>query len=229
MTAIVEMSDAKKDYVSGTQVVNALRGVSLHVGVGEFTSIAGPSGSGKTTLLNLVGCLDTPTSGKVVIAGEDVGTKSKNQLAEFRREKVGFIFQTFNLVPVLSGFENVELPLTLLAGVTPEERVERVEHLMEQVGLTDMMHRRPGELSGGQQQRVAIARALVKKPSLVLADEPTANLDSKTGETVLEIMRSINDEEKATFIFSTHDQQVMDYAKRLIILRDGQIAEDKET
>jgi putative ABC transport system ATP-binding protein len=223
----VVTKEATKDYVSGTQTVNALRGVSLEVESGEFTSIAGPSGSGKTTLLNLIGCLDVPTSGKVVVAGRDISTKTKNELADLRRGSIGFIFQTFNLVPVLSAFENVEFPLTLLHSMTPEERRQRVEYLMELVGLTDMMHRRPDELSGGQQQRVAIARALVKKPKLVLADEPTANLDSKTGETVLEIMKKINQEEEATFIFSTHDRLVMDHAKRLIILKDGKITEDE--
>jgi putative ABC transport system ATP-binding protein len=228
MPAIVEMKDARKDYQAGTQVVHALRGVDLDIQAGEFTSIAGPSGSGKTTLLNLIGCLDAPSSGKVWVAGEDIAEKSRDERAELRRHKIGFIFQTFNLVPVLSAFENVEFPLSLLPGISHEERQERVELLLELVGLADMMTRRPAELSGGQQQRVAIARALVKKPVLVLADEPTANLDSKTGENVLDLMKKINAEENATFIFSTHDKLVMDYARRLIILRDGAITEDRK-
>jgi putative ABC transport system ATP-binding protein len=228
MPPIVEMHDATKDYQAGAQLVHALRGVDLMIQPGEFTSIAGPSGSGKTTLLNLIGCLDAPTSGKVMVAGEDIASKSADQRAVLRRQSIGFIFQTFNLVPVLSAFENVEFPLTLLPGLSREERAGRVEHLLELVGLADMMRRRPAELSGGQQQRVAIARALVKKPVLVLADEPTANLDSSTGENVLDLMKQINAQENATFIFSTHDQLVMDYARRLIILRDGQITEDRK-
>jgi putative ABC transport system ATP-binding protein len=228
MPPIVEMHDATKDYQAGAQLVHALRGVDLMIQPGEFTSIAGPSGSGKTTLLNLIGCLDAPTSGKVMVAGEDIASKSADQRAVLRRQSIGFIFQTFNLVPVLSAFENVEFPLTLLPGLSREERAGRVEHLLELVGLADMMRRRPAELSGGQQQRVAIARALVKKPMLVLADEPTANLDSSTGENVLDLMKQINAQENATFIFSTHDQLVMDYARRLIILRDGQITEDRK-
>jgi len=227
MSAIVELNQVVKEYESGAQKVQALRGVDLEIAGGEFSSIAGPSGSGKTTLLNLVGCLDAPTSGTVLVTGEDIGAKSKTQRSELRRHKIGFIFQSFNLVPVLSAFENVELPLSLLPGLSREARTERVEHLLEMVGLADMMQRRPDELSGGQQQRVAIARALVKQPELILADEPTANLDSKTGETVLEIMKKINEEEKATFIFSTHDKMVMDYARRLLVLHDGRIVEDE--
>jgi len=201
--------------------------VDLRVEPGEFTSIAGPSGSGKTTLLNLIGCLDVPSAGSVLLAGEEVAKKTKDELADLRRHKIGFIFQTFNLVPVLSAYENVELPLALLPEIGPAERRERVEQLLTLVGLADLMARRPLELSGGQQQRVAIARALVKRPSLVLADEPTANLDSDTGVSVLELMRRINQEQGATFIFSTHDQMVMRFARRLLLLRDGRIASDE--
>ena len=226
MSAIIEMRGAVKHYQAGMQVVEALRGVDFKVEAGEFTAVAGPSGSGKTTLLNLAGCLDQPTSGTVAVDGEEISGLHRDQLAAIRRRKIGFIFQTFNLVPVLSAFENVELPLTLLHEIPAAERRERVEHLLLQVGLSDLMHRRPVELSGGQQQRVAIARALVKKPRLVLADEPTANLDSKTGEIVLDIMARINREEGATFIFSTHDHKVMEHARRLVTLTDGRITDD---
>ena len=227
MSAIVEMRGVVKNYTAGSQEVPAVRGVDLRVEPGEFTSIAGPSGSGKTTLLNLIGCLDVPSSGSVLVEGEEVAKKTKDELSELRRHKIGFVFQTFNLVPVLSAYENVELPLALLAEIGPAERRERVEQLLTLVGLADLMQRRPLELSGGQQQRVAIARALVKRPRLILADEPTANLDSDTGEAVLELMRRINIEQGATFIFSTHDQMVMRFARRLLLLRDGRIASDE--
>ncbi len=226
MSSIVKIEGVTKEYESGSQTVKALRGVDLVIEEGEFTSIAGPSGSGKTTLLNLIGCLDSATSGRVLFEGEDLSRKSSNELADVRKAKIGFIFQTFNLVPVLSAYENVELALSLMGGDAAKREKARVAKLLDMVELSDMMHRRPSELSGGQQQRVAIARALVKKPKLVLADEPTANLDSKTGKTVLEIMKKINREEGATFIFSTHDRQVMDYAGRLVTLKDGVIAED---
>ena len=227
MGAIVEMKGVVKNYTVGKQEVPALRGVDLLVRAGEFTSIAGPSGSGKTTLLNLLGCLDVPSAGSVLIEGEEVAAKTRDELSELRRHKISFIFQTFNLVPVLSAFENVELPLALLPVVGPAERRERVERLLALVGLADLMGRRPIELSGGQQQRIAIARALIKKPRLILADEPSANLDSDNGQAVLELMRRINREEGATFIFSTHDPMVMSYARRLLLLKDGRIASDE--
>ena len=227
MSAIVEMRGVVKNYTAGSQEVPAVRGVDLRVEPGEFTSIAGPSGSGKTTLLNLIGCLDVPSSGSVLVEGEEVAKKTKDELSELRRHKIGFVFQTFNLVPVLSAYENVELPLALLAEIGPAERRERVEQLLTLVGLADLMQRRPLELSGGQQQRVAIARALVKRPRLILADEPTANLDSDTGQAVLDLMARINREQGATFIFSTHDQMVMRFARRLLLLRDGRIASDE--
>lgn len=224
---IARLEDVSKDYQTGQVMVHALRDVSLEIKQKEFLSIAGPSGSGKTTLLNLVGCLDVPTRGKVSLDGTDIAALKPEDRAEIRRHQIGFIFQTFNLVPVLSAFENVEFPLTLLGDISGEERSSRVEGLLKTVGLEDMMHRRPLELSGGQQQRVAIARALIKRPKLVLADEPTANLDSKTGMTILELMKEINQKEGTTFVFSTHDKMVMDYALRLIILRDGRVAEDQ--
>jgi putative ABC transport system ATP-binding protein len=226
--SIARLEGVDKDYVTGEVKVPALKDVNLEIGQGEFLSIAGPSGSGKTTLLNLIGCLDVPTRGKVFMDGIDIATLKPDDRAELRRNEIGFIFQTFNLVPVLTAFENVEFPLTLLGHVSAEKRKSKVEGLLKTVGLGDMMHRRPLELSGGQQQRVAIARALVKSPKLVLADEPTANLDSKTGMTILDLMKDINQKEETTFIFSTHDQMVMDFARRLIILRDGKIAEDNK-
>jgi putative ABC transport system ATP-binding protein len=225
--SIARLEDVSKDYQTGEVIVPALREVNLEIDEGEFLSIAGPSGSGKTTLLNLVGCLDVPTKGRVLLDGTDIATLKQDARADIRRNQIGFIFQTFNLVPVLTAFENVEFPLTLLGHISARERREKVEGLLNTVGLGDMMLRRPPELSGGQQQRVAIARALVKNPKLVLADEPTANLDSKTGDTILDLMRDINQREGTTFIFSTHDQMVMDFARRLIILRDGRIAEDQ--
>lgn len=224
---IARLDDVSKDYQTGQVMVQALRDVNLEIRQKEFLSIAGPSGSGKTTLLNLVGCLDVPTRGRVSLDGTDIAALKPEDRADLRRHQIGFIFQTFNLVPVLSAFENVEFPLTLLGDISGEERSSRVEGLLKTVGLEDMMHRRPLELSGGQQQRVAIARALIKRPRLVLADEPTANLDSKTGEALLELMKEINQKEETTFVFSTHDRMVMDYALRLIILRDGQVAEDQ--
>ena len=226
MQTLLSSVELKKDYNVGDTVVYALRGVSMEVEKGEFTAIAGPSGSGKSTLLNLIGCLDKPTSGKVFINGIDVSRYSKKELANIRREIIGFVFQTFNLIPILTAFENAAFPLSLLRKNADE--IERdVNQILQDVGLSGMEHRYPRELSGGQQQRVAIARALVKEPSIILADEPTANLDSTTGAEILDLMKELNEQKGATFIFSTHDPMVMDRARRIISLRDGQIHSDE--
>jgi len=223
---IVETKDLKKDYTTNGLTVQALAGISLEFVAGEFTAIAGPSGSGKSTLLHLIGCLDVPTSGEIRIEGVDVGTLSRKELALLRRHRIGFIFQAYNLIPVLTALENVSLPLTLL-GVSRKEAIQRSKEALTSVGLGDLGNRRPKEMSGGQQQRVAIARALVKKPSLVLADEPTANLDSRTGSEILELMRELNRSQGTTFLFSTHDRMVMEYARRLIYLRDGRVEKEE--
>jgi len=220
--AIVSMQKVVRNYYLGKTVVNALGGIDLQVEKGEFICIAGPSGSGKTTLLNLIGCLDRPSSGKVFLDGDDIERLSDNKLSRLRVERIGFIFQSFNLIPVLSAFENIEYPL-LLKGVPRGSRKKKVLAMLEEVGLADFTRHRPNQLSGGQRQRVAIARALVTDPEMVLADEPTANLDSKTGEAIVDLMRKINQEMKATFIFSTHDSMVMKYAHRMIRLQDGRI------
>lgn len=207
--------------------VRALDGVDLSVASGEFTAIAGPSGSGKTTLLNIIGGLDAPTSGQVVVDGQDLSGLSRSALAEFRLQHLGFVFQAYNLIPVLSAEENAEFSL-LLQGVSSGERRRRVRDEFEDLGIgEDLMHRRPSELSGGQQQRVAVARALVSRPRLILADEPTANLDSKTGARLLDKMRDLNDRTGITFLFSTHDPLVIERARRLVRLRDGQVVEDE--
>ncbi len=211
-----------KDYCLNGLTISALRGVSLEFQAGEFAAVAGPSGSGKSTFLHLVGCLDAPSSGSVSIDGAEIGSLSRKELALLRREKIGFIFQAYNLIPVLSALENVSLPLTLMGYDAAEVRGRSLAAL-EEVGLEGMGGRRPKEMSGGQQQRVAIARALVKKPSLILADEPTANLDSKTGKEILELMLELNRKEGTTFIFSTHDPMVMECARRLVRLRDGAV------
>jgi putative ABC transport system ATP-binding protein len=221
MNAIVSVKDAVKNYTLGKVVVPALRGVTLDVNQGDFISIAGPSGSGKTTLLNLIGCVDTPTSGLVEVAGKNTSQLSERELTNLRLNTIGFIFQSFNLVSVLTVFQNVELPLLLQKSIGGEERRTRVLGLLEKVGLRDHAEHRPSELSGGQRQRVAIARALVTRPQLVLADEPTANLDSVTGQNILDLMRELNRTEGTTFIFSTHDQKVMSYANAVLKLEDG--------
>jgi putative ABC transport system ATP-binding protein len=221
MKAIVSVKDAVKNYTLGNVVVPALRGVTLDVIAGDFIAIAGPSGSGKTTLLNLIGCVDTPTSGSVEVAGKNTSELSERGLTDLRLHTIGFIFQSFNLVSVLTVFQNVELPLLLQKSIATAERKKRVFELLERVGLRDHAAHRPSELSGGQRQRVAIARALVTRPQLVLADEPTANLDSVTGQTILDLMRELNRAEGTTFIFSTHDQKVMSYANAVIKLADG--------
>jgi putative ABC transport system ATP-binding protein len=226
-TGLLVLQDVRKDYPQGKLMVPALRGIDLTVAAGEFTAIAGPSGSGKTTTLNLIGCLDRPTGGRILLAGRDLSQLGKKELAAVRRQSIGFIFQTFNLIPVLTALENVELPLTLLGGVTATEARRRAAAALAEVGLTGLETRRPGELSGGQQQRVAIARALVKEPKMVLADEPTANLDSENGEAVLRLMLEMNQTKGTTFVFSTHDPRVMRHARRLVTMRDGRIAADE--
>lgn len=226
VSGLISIRNVTKVYRSGTTEVAALRGVSLEVNRGEFLAIAGPSGSGKSTLLNLIGCLDEATAGEVLIEGQAVSGLNRKQLALFRRQHLGFVFQSFNLIPVLTAYENVSLALSLLTPDAGEVRTRSLEMLGE-VGLQDMTGRRPAELSGGQQQRVAIARALVKEPQIVLADEPTANVDSEIGEGLLELMRRLNRQLGSTFIFSTHDAMVMDYADRLVRLQDGRIVADE--
>jgi len=223
---MLNASNVTKEYVSGDQKIQALRGVTLSISSGEFLSIAGPSGSGKTTLLNLMGCLDTPTSGTLEFSGQILSTQTKDQLATLRRDHLGFIFQSYNLIPVLSAWENVAFSLDIL-GLPQNEVNQRTQEALEAVGLKDQGGRLPGELSGGQQQRVAIARALVKRPALILADEPTANLDSNTGKDILNLMRALNQKWGTAFLFSTHDPMVMDFADRLILLHDGLITQDK--
>jgi putative ABC transport system ATP-binding protein len=222
----VQAIDVVKDYNLNGIAVRALRGVSLTFGSGEFAAIAGPSGSGKSTFLHLAGCLDTITSGALSIAETDTAALSKKQLAILRRRSIGFIFQAYNLIPVLSCIENVAFPLTLL-GMGRMEAWELSRAALRDVGLDGMERRRPKEMSGGQQQRVAIARALVKRPALILADEPTANLDSKIGREILELMLALNKSAGTTFIFSTHDQMVMDFARRVVHIRDGLVESEE--
>ncbi|MBW2675572.1 MAG: ABC transporter ATP-binding protein, partial [Deltaproteobacteria bacterium] len=206
--------------------VHALRGVNLSIQEGGFIALAGPSGSGKTTLLNIIGGLDCANSGSITLDGNRINEMSQSKLANLRLHKIGFVFQAYNLIPVLSALENVEFVM-LLQGVPAAERRERATAILEDVGLKDECNRRPAELSGGQQQRVAVARAIVSNPSIVLADEPTANLDSKTGKELMEMMRDMNKKKNVTFVFSTHDQMVMDYARRLVLIRDGLVADDQ--
>jgi putative ABC transport system ATP-binding protein len=224
--SIVECIEVKKTYQQGKIEVQALNGVSLSIKTGGFVALAGPSGSGKTTMLNMIGGLDLADSGRIVVNGNVYATMTQSQLAALRLHNVGFVFQAYNLIPVLSATENVEFVM-LLQGVPAGKRRELARAILFEVGLEGKYDRRPAELSGGEQQRVAVARAIVSNPSIVLADEPTANLDSKTGHGLLEIMRKMNEEKKVTFIFSTHDQMVMDYARRIIYLRDGQVADDR--
>jgi len=225
--SLLELKEVKKIYKQGKIEVPALRGIDLTVERGEFTTIFGPSGSGKTTLLNMIGCLDTPTEGEIKLDGDEVSKLSQKQLAMVRRYNIGFIFQAYNLIPVLTAYENVEFAIRLINHTTELQIKERVLKILEEVGLKGLENRRPNELSGGEKQRVAIARALVKEPKLILADEPTANLDSKTAADVIDIMRKMNKELKTTFIFSTHDPAVMKHANRLINLKDGIISADE--
>jgi putative ABC transport system ATP-binding protein len=227
MALAARLVDVKKVYRVGDIDVQAVRGVSLDIEAGAFLSIAGPSGSGKTTILNLLGALDTPTGGSIWIGEQSTEGLSAKTLADFRNTHLGFVFQTFNLVPVLTVEENVELPLQLHGIADPAERKTRVQRMLEEVGLGDLADRRPTELSGGQQQRVGIARALVKGPTLVLADEPTANLDSTTAGEIMDLMQAMNERHETTFVFSTHDPMVMERANRLVRLRDGRIESDK--
>ena len=223
----IELENAVKTYQIGEVKTHALDGVSLSITEGEFTALVGPSGSGKTTMLQLMGCLDKPNSGAVKINDQDVTKLSKNKRADLRREKIGFIFQFFALIPVLTAYENVELPL-LLNNVKAKERQERVIGLLEAVGLADRAGHRPDQMSGGEQQRVAIARALASDPLLVLADEPTANLDTANGAQAMEIMQRLNQETGTAFIFATHDPRVMAYAQRVIELQDGRVISNGE-
>jgi putative ABC transport system ATP-binding protein len=223
----IALKQVSKDYGITQVKVAALQNINLEIVKGEFTVLAGPSGSGKTTLLNLIGCLDQPSSGEVIVDNINIaGLKSDSQ-ANFRREKLGFIFQSYNLIPVLTVFENTEFPLTLVKKYSKTERAERVNHILSEVGLAKLADRRPTELSGGQQQRVAIARALIKEPAVILADEPTANLDSITGEAILHLMRELNQKKKITFVFSSHDPKVIGQAKRVVWLRDGKIEKEE--
>lgn len=220
--ALIRMRQVTRTYKQGPLEVLALRGVDLDIGQGEFTALAGPSGSGKTTLLNIIGVLDKPTSGRIEVAGTDITRLDRGEAADFRLGKVGFIFQAYNLVPVLTAMENAEFTL-LLRGVPTHERRARVTPLLERVGLGDMMDRKPHELSGGQQQRVAVVRALATRPDLILADEPTANLDSETSASLLDLMLELNQELETTFLFSTHDPVVIDRARRVVRLLDGRV------
>jgi putative ABC transport system ATP-binding protein len=225
--AIVECEGLSKTYQQGKVTVRALSDVNLSVAAGGFVALAGPSGSGKTTLLNLIGGLDRADAGHITVDGRDYNRLTSSDMAELRLRRIGFVFQAYNLIPVLSAVENVEYVM-LLQGVAAAERRRRARRILDDVGLADKYDRRPAELSGGQQQRVAVARAIVSDPSIVLADEPTANLDSKTGEGLLQLMLQMNQVHQVTFIFSTHDRMVMDYARRIILIRDGCVAEDRD-
>jgi len=225
MHSIIVTEDVKKTYKDNGMEVPAVRGVSLTITPGEFTALVGPSGSGKTTFLNIISGLDTPTAGKVWLNGKLLSEMKGKELSDFRRDHIGFIFQAYNLIPVLSVEENVEY-IMLLQGVPKAERHQRVMEILKEVGLEEYPNRLPSKLSGGQQQRVAIARAMVSKPRLILADEPTANVDSKTGAELLDMMRELNKKTGMTFIFSTHDKMIMERARRVVTLRDGLVSED---
>ncbi|HTA83838.1 MAG TPA: ABC transporter ATP-binding protein [Bacteroidia bacterium] len=225
MSNVIEAHNLSKVYNPKTIPVYAINGVDLQIEEGEFTALVGPSGSGKTTLLNLIGGLDSPSGGEVKIAGVDITNMNENKLIDFRLQNIGFVFQAYNLIPVLTASENVEFVM-LMQKKPKREREETARKLLQEVGLNDRLNNRPSELSGGQQQRVAVARALASKPRFILADEPTANLDSKSTENLLEIMAKLNKEDKMTFIFSTHDQRVIDKARRVVTLVDGKIISD---
>ena len=226
MKNVITIKGVTKVYNPDTIPVHALRGVDLEIGEGEFTALVGPSGSGKTTLLNITGGLDNATEGSVIINNQDIAKLSDSQTIEFRKQNIGFVFQAYNLIPVLTAKENVEFVM-LLQGASQSDRDARVKELMDAVGLSEHLDRRPAQLSGGQQQRVAVARALASKPMFVLADEPTANLDSKSTADLLDIMAKLNKEENITFLFSTHDQRVIDRARRVVYLEDGAVISDK--
>ena len=221
---VIKLTDVTKVYKIGAVETPALRGLTLNIEEGEFTAIVGPSGSGKTTVLQMIGCLDRPTKGSVEVKGQDVVHLSDNQRAELRKGTIGFIFQFFALIPVLTAYENVELPL-VLTGVKASSRRDRVSELLQAVGLSDRLHHRPDQLSGGEKQRVAVARALAVDPVLVLADEPTANLDTENGNQVMEIMRRLNEDMGTTFVFATHDPRVIPFARRTVELRDGRVSD----
>ena len=224
---VAKLTDVTRIYKIGEVETRALNGVSISINDGEFTSLVGPSGSGKTTLLQLIGCLDKPTSGKVVIAGKETTNLNRNQRADLRKGTIGFVFQFFALIPTLTAYENVEMPL-LLNGKNAAERKQRVMELLEGVDMSARAHHRPDQLSGGQQQRVAVARALATDPKLILADEPTANLDTENGEQVMQIMKKLNNETSTTFVFATHDPRVIKYANRVVTLQDGLIVKDEK-
>jgi putative ABC transport system ATP-binding protein len=228
MRALIRVEQIRKSYSLGGTEVRALRGLDISIGEGEFTALAGPSGSGKTTLLNIIGCIDKPDQGRLFLDGEDVTDRSLNSLARVRRERLGYVFQSFNLIPVLNAYENVEYPL-LLTKAPAAERRRRVQSLLDRVGLGEKHRNRPGQLSGGERQRVAIARALVARPAAVLADEPTANLDSVTSAEILDLMQELNREQKVAFLFSTHDPRIVSKAGRVVRLMDGRIASDDST
>jgi len=224
---VTKIENVTRIFKTGKVETQALRGISLSIEKGEFTALVGPSGSGKTTLLQLMGCLDQPTSGRVFVNGKDVSQLNRSQRADMRRGTIGFIFQFFALIPTLSAYENIEMPL-LLNGYSASQRRERVMELLESVDLSDRAHHRPDQLSGGEQQRVAVARALATHPALVLADEPTANLDTENGRQVMEIMQRLNQETGTTFVFATHDPRVIAFARRVVTLRDGQVSENSK-
>ena len=223
---VAKITEVTRVYTVGEVETHALRGINLNIGEKEFTTLVGPSGSGKTTLLQLIGCLDKPTTGKIYINGQDATKMNRNQRADLRKGTIGFIFQFYALVPTLTAFENVELPLLLMG--KKNNHKARVMELLDAVDLTDRAAHRPDQLSGGQQQRVAVARALATNPSIILADEPTANLDTENGEQVMEIMQKLNDETGTTFVFATHDPRVIKYAKRVVTLQDGLIVNDNK-
>lgn len=226
MTTVIETKNLVRKFGTDETMVTALDHVSVTIEKGEFTAIIGPSGSGKTTLLQLIGGLDEPDEGDVILSGTNIANMSGTQLSDFRRDHIGFIFQSYNLIPVLSAEENIEY-IMLLQSVAPQQRKERVKEMLALVGLEGLGNRRPAQLSGGQQQRVAVARAMASKPDIILADEPTANLDSSTGVALLEVMRELNQQMDMTFVFSTHDQKIMDRADRLIHLEDGKLKQDE--
>lgn len=224
---ILRTEKLDKTYEDNGIPVHAVRGVDLSIAAGDYTVIAGPSGSGKTTLLNLLGALDKPTNGKVLFKDEDLSNKSRKELSSFRLNNLGFIFQAYNLIPVLSAIENIEFSMMLL-GIAEKERREKSLDLLEELEIRELADKLPNEMSGGQQQRVAVARAIVNNPQLVLADEPTANLDTKTGSNLLDLMEKMNEDKKITFVFASHDPQVIERAKRLLLMKDGIIVEDRK-
>ena len=227
MAIILKLEGVRKSYIKAQSSVEALRGIDLAIDKGEFLAIVGPSGSGKTTLLNIVGCLDLPSSGSVLYDGRELGGMAERELSQYRKQNISFIFQSYNLIPVLTVRENVELPMVIERRFSRSDMRDRARRIISAVGLGGMEDRYPRELSGGQEQRVAIARALVKNPIVVLADEPTANLDSVTAEDIMALMKRMNEELQTTFIFSTHDARVQAHARRVVVLRDGLVSEDR--